>query len=349
MVGRINKQTGNRPTALDLFSGCGGLTLGLRRAGFNVVAAIENDGLATSTYRRNHRRTLLVENDIRDVDVSKLKSDLGLRRGELALLAGCPPCQGFSKLRTLNGRHQIDEPLNDLVLAMLPFIDTFHPKAVMIENVPSLAGDERMKTFSTTLENLGYNFDIEVFDASDYGVAQRRKRMILVGTRYEKATFAQPIHRKRTVRGAIGKLPLPGDSDDPLHDYPVNRASYVMELIKRIPKDGGSRLAIPKEEQLACHKNCDGFKDVYGRMSWSKLSPTITGGCINPSKGRFLHPDQDRAITLREAALLQGFPKNFYFDMSKGRCRVAQLIGNAFPPKFAEHHARKVLELLPTQ
>ena len=103
---------------------------------------------------------------------------------------------------------------------------------------------------------------------------------------------------------------------------------------------------MPPELQLECHKRTDGFKDIYGRMAWSKPSPTITGGCINPSKGRFLHPEEDRAITLREAALLQGFPKSFRFDLSRGRFPTAQMIGNAFPPIFAQKHASKLRELL---
>lgn len=113
-----------------------------------------------------------------------------------------------------------------------------------------------------------------------------------------------------------------------------------MAIIRKIPKDGGSRGQLGREAQLACHRKCDGFNDIYGRMSWEKPAPTITGGCINPSKGRFLHPEQDRAITLREAALLQGFPRTYKFDMSKGRYPAAQMIGNAFPPAFAARHAK---------
>ena len=133
-------------------------------------------------------------------------------------------------------------------------------------------------------------------------------------------------------------------STDPLHNYSVNRAPHVLELIKKIPLDGGSRTDLPTTKQLPCHQKCDGFKDVYGRMSWSKPAPTITGGCINPSKGRFLHPSEHRAITLREASLIQGFPPKYKFDMSKGKHPVAQLIGNAFPAKFAECHAKEILK-----
>jgi DNA (cytosine-5)-methyltransferase 1 len=119
-----------------------------------------------------------------------------------------------------------------------------------------------------------------------------------------------------------------------------------MDRIKRIPKDGGSRTDLGKEHQLKCHQNNDGFKDVYGRMAWDKPSPTITGGCFNPSKGRFLHPEEDRAISMREAALLQSFPSDYTFSLSRGKIAVAQMIGNALPPEFIRRHAQALLKSL---
>src|SRR5690606_12010561 len=116
---------------------------------------------------------------------------------------------------------------------------------------------------------------------------------------------------RRSVRDAIGDLPKPSVSDDPLHDPMEDRSERIAKMIALIPKDGGSRSALGKRRQLECHKRCNGFKDVYGRMAWDDVAPTITGGCVNPSKGRFLHPTQNRAITLREAALLQSFPPNY--------------------------------------
>lgn len=329
-------------SAIDLFCGCGGLSLGLRRAGFKVVAAIDNDALSTSTYEMNHRRTNVVKKDIRSIDAEALKQDLGLVTGELDLMAGCPPCQGFSTLRTLNGGRNIDEPMNDLVYEFVRFVEAFLPKTLMMENVPALLSDERLQSIARKLESLGYNWSADLFNAERYGVAQRRQRMILFGSRGNCPNFASPVRRRRTVAEAIGKLQAPEDSADPLHNYAVRRSEHVMSLIRRIPIDGGSRTDLPDTDQLECHRRLDGFKDVYGRMAWKKPAPTITGGCINPSKGRYIHPDRDRAITLREAALLQGFPRSYRFDMSKGRYPTAQMIGNAFPPKFAEHHARAI-------
>lgn len=113
-------------------------------------------------------------------------------------------------------------------------------------------------------------------------------------------------------------------------------------MIRDIPKDGGSRTDLPRDRQLDCHKDCDGFRDIYGRMAWDKVAPTITGGCFNPSKGRFLHPEQNRAITLREAALLQTFPRRYHFDLSSGKEAAALMIGNALPPEFIRRQANQV-------
>lgn len=329
-----------KPKAIDLFSGCGGLTLGLRNAGFQVVAAVDADPLAVSTYRRNHRRTKLVTQDIRQVDPASLKRLLKLKVGELDLLAGCPPCQGFSTLRTQNGGRQIEDPMNDLVFEVLRFLKVFKPRAVMLENVPGLLSDDRLGKFGRALRKLNYQFEAKVFDAANFGVPQRRRRMILMAVRGATPKFAIADEVAITVREAIGHLPYPRTSDDPAHNYTTVRGKRTKQLIANIPRNGGSRSSLPKKLQLECHKDVAGFRDVYGRMSWSLPAPTMTGGCINPSRGRFLHPTQNRSITLREAALLQGFPSDYNFDLSRGRYPVAQLIGNAFPPSFAEKHAR---------
>lgn len=331
-----------RFTAIDLFCGCGGLSLGLRRAGFKVLAAIDNDDLSIETYRMNNKRTLLIKDDIQSVDPKKLMEDLELASGELDLLAGCPPCQGFSTLRTFNGGRDVDEPKNDLIYEFLRFVEVFLPKTLMMENVPGLLNDVRLRVIMQKLKFLGYERKAGVFNAARYGVPQRRQRMLLLGILNGYPSFASPIRRTRTVAEAIRRLPSPQISKDPMHNYRVRRTQHVTSIISAIPKDGGSRTDLPAELQLSCHQNFDGFKDVYGRMAWREPAPTLTGGCINPSKGRYLHPEENRAITLREAALIQGFPSSYGFKMSKGRYPVAQLIGNAFPPKFAEHHAKSL-------
>ena len=334
------------PKAIDLFCGCGGLTLGLKQAGFKVVGALDIDPLSVESYKANHSNVEVWETDIRDLSVSAVKRKLRLRKGALDLLAGCPPCQGFSTMRTLNGFRRVDDPRNDLVMDFLRFVEELEPKAVMMENVPGLADDKRMEVFCTRLEELGYNCDYRILDAADYGIPQRRRRLILLTGRFGRINFTVSRKRKRTVRDAIADLPLPGESGDSLHDLSEKRSRRIEEFIRRIPKDGGSRTDLPGEEQLDCHKRCNGFKDVYGRMAWDDVAPTITSGCVNPSKGRFLHPDQDRAITLREAALLQSFPPDYFFSLDRGKYPAAALIGNALPPGFVRHHAANVLEYL---
>ena len=147
------------------------------------------------------------------------------------------------------------------------------------------------------------------------------------------------------MRDFIANLAPPRRSRDELHNYRTRPSKKVRDLIKKIPRDGGSRIALGKEHQLQCHRRLDGFWDVYGRMAWDQPAPTITGGCINPSKGRFLHPSANRAITLREAALLQTFPKSYRFSLERGRYPAALLIGNALPPEFIRRHAKALLEI----
>lgn len=332
-----------KPSAIDLFSGIGGLTLGLKLAGYNVIAAIENDKYAAATYTRNHKSTKLYVMDIQRVSPKKLLKDFSLKRGELDLVAGCPPCQGFSSLWTLNGSYQSNLISNDLVLEFCRFVDALKPKAVLMENVPGLMNDPRFSEVTKQLRKIGYGCSSGVYDAMDFGIPQRRKRMILAGCLSGAVNLNHSRARIKTVKDVIHNMPLPEFSADSLHNYKVKRSDLVTSRILHIPKDGGSRNDLPDHLKLNCHKNSDGFSDVYGRMSWDKPAPTITGGCINPSKGRFLHPEQDRAITLREASLLQGFPKNYQFDLSKGRYHAAQCIGNAFPPKFALQHAKAFL------
>lgn len=326
---------------MDLFCGCGGLTLGLNQAGFRVVGAIDIDPLAVETYKANHRRVVVWQTDISKLSTAEVMHTLNLRRGQLDLLAGCPPCQGFSTMTTLNGRRGTDDSRNDLVFQYLRFVRALRPRAVMLENVPGLAKDERMKRILHALMRMGYDCNPDVLDAADYGVPQRRRRFILVAGYGIPIPFGRRARRQRTVRETFKKLGRRAKTD-PLHNLPETRSKKVHALIRMIPRDGGSRLDLGKRRQLDCHRACDGFKDVYGRMAWDKVSPTITGGCCNPSKGRFLHPVKHRTITLREAALLQTFPPGYFFSLKRGKFPAAQMIGNALPPEFIRRHARSV-------
>lgn len=327
--------------AIDLFAGPGGLTLGLQTAGFEVVAAIESDALAVKTYRANHPGILVRHADIRTVDPVELLAGLKLKPSDIHLCAGCPPCQGFSTVRTLNGKKTVDDPRNDLIAEYVRFVRAIRPRAVMLENVPGLMLDERFENAVAELEALGYpaSDGARILNAADYGVPQNRRRLVLLCLRHRNVTFPTADASRKTVRETIGDLAEAGTSGDPLHDLPEHRCERVMGIIKAVPEDGGGRLDLPEEQQLKCHANFTGFKDVYGRMKWDRPAPTITGGCHNPSKGRFLHPIAHRAITLREAALLQGFPPNYTFSLDRGKLAAAAMIGNAVPPPLVAAQA----------
>lgn len=329
-----------QPSAIDLFSGCGGLSTGLELAGFRVRAAVEIDHKSQQTYQLNHPGVKLYSRDIRKLSVREVMRDLSLSAGELDLLAGCPPCQGFSRLRTLNQADSVDDPRNNLVRDFLRFVRVLRPKTVMLENVPALKNDERFASLCEALKAMKYELVVHVLNAADYSVAQRRKRLILLASKVHIPAIAPKSEKRKTVGDVIRHLEAPSVTRDALHAVPEKRSEHVMELIRLIPRDGGSRTDLPVERQLECHKRSDGFHDVYGRMAWNDLAPTITSGCINPSKGRFLHPMQDRTITLREAALLQGFPPKYKFDVSHGKEAIALMIGNALPPPFIEAQAR---------
>jgi len=340
MVHAMNKNKSDQPLhAIDLFSGCGGLSLGLKRAGFTVVAAVEIDRKAQETYRLNHSAVRLYGQDIRELDPVTVLREVGLRPGQLDLLAGCPPCQGFSRLRTRNKRISVSDDRNDLITDFLRFIVAMKPKTVMLENVPALAKDSRFLRMRQALQGLGYQTVVRVLDAADYSVPQRRKRLIMLASNVHVPSPASEARRHVTVRQAFNGRGASFATSDKLHNMGENRSKEVQEIIAMIPKDGGSRGDLAPRYRLECHKRSNGFNDVYGRMSWDKVAPTITSGCHNPSKGRFLHPSQDRTITLREAAVLQGFPRSYRFDVKHGKESIALMIGNALPPPFIAAHA----------
>lgn len=331
-------------TSIDLFAGAGGLSCGLTAEGFQVCTAVEIDPVSAKSYSLNHKSTNVIVDDISRVSGSQILEQAGLALGELDLLTGCPPCQAFSTLRTRRRKQQLNDPSKELIIEMLRLIRSIQPRAVVVENVPGLADDERFTSFQLGLKQAGYQYTYAILNASNFGIPQRRKRLILIALRGKEIPLGWSSYQceRRTVRDTIGHLATAGTSGDVLHDIPENRTPAMMSRIKATPKNGGSRRDIPSELQCACHTRIDGFKDVYGRMAWDDISPTITSGCTNPSRGRFLHPEEDRAITLREAALLQAFPPNYQFCLDRGKEHVACQIGNAFPPDMIRPIARVI-------
>ncbi|WP_081755145.1 DNA cytosine methyltransferase [Methylophilus sp. OH31] len=316
---------------IDLFSGSGAVTAALKEAGFQVAVALDNDATACKTYRLNHQEVDLRETDICAVSVKDLP-----RIPNISLLVVCAPCQPFS----LQNQKRNKDPRSKLVLQSVKFITEFSPNLVFFENVPGLASSPEFRKLKRLLSPIGYKLTrVRLFDAADFGVPQRRKRCVVMASKSKSAiklfnSFTPP-GIKATVFDAIGKLPVlksgEQDSQDALHKARQHKP-IVLERLQHIPKDGGSRSSLPEHLQLDCHKRMgetQTYSDVYGRMKWNDVAPTLTTGCTDVTKGRFVHPDQNRAITLREAALLQGFPLKYKF--SGNSSSIARQIGNAVP------------------
>lgn len=333
-------------TAIDLFSGCGGLTQGLKQAGINVITAVEINKNAAKAYAMNHPEIELIQEDIRNITAEYIiKSAKGKK---INLVAGCPPCQGFSNIRTLNRRNIIEDDRNELIIDFLRIIEGIMPTFIIMENVPGIVRYNNFNDTIKKLTSLGYNLDYKIVNVEKYGVPQRRKRLVLLGSLDHEVEIPQFIENsKTTVRDYIYNLPSVNESNDPIHKIHSNHTEKIKKIISLIPKNGGSRKQLPLEYWLDCHKKENvGFNDIYGRLNWDKVSSTITGGCLNPSKGRFLHPIEDRSITAREAALLQTFPIDYKFPTDISKTELAQMIGNSFPPRFSEIQASYLKSLI---
>ena len=329
--------------AVDIFCGCGGMTEGLKQAGFQVIAGIEIDEHAGKTYRMNHEKdgTILFQQDIQLFNTNIIKDILNGQ--PLHLLAGCPPCQGFSSIRRKNKKRSVKDPRNKLINEYYRFVKELMPITIMLENVPALANYTYFKKVVGQIKKLGYLIEYREVNIADYGVPQRRKRLVMVGSLLGSIRVAPETKTKVTVRDIIGNLESVNITNDPVHKiFPVHTEA-VRTRIELTPRDGGSRSDLPDEYTLECHKKEGvGFKDVYGRLRWDDVSSTITGGCLNPSKGRFLHPEENRCISAREAAMLQTFPKNYIFPVDISRSAIALMIGNALPPEFCRQQAQNI-------
>lgn len=333
-----------RLTAIDCFSGAGGLTMGLTKAGFDVRLSFDNDQVAVDT----HRKSLPGRAEV--LDAAELSGEAmlelaGLGVGELDLLAGGPPCQGFS----LQRRGARTDPRNQLVLRYLDWLSDIRPRAFLIENVVAIGGVRGKQVIAAVTEHasgLGYKVTSAILDASDYGVPQVRRRMFLVGIR-DGAEMVWPSKRKGkrlTVRDALRGLPSPPEDGSPHPDianhYRESRLSALnLERIRHVP-EGGGRESLPDHLVLECHKGSHRHLDTYGRLAWDEPSVTITARFDSFTRGRFGHPVEDRSITLREGARLQTFPDEFVF--LGNREDGARLIGNAVPPKLAYVVCRQV-------
>jgi DNA (cytosine-5)-methyltransferase 1 len=343
-----------KPTAIDLFSGAGGMSLGLSHAGFDIVAAIDNDPVAVATYVRNLGHHVICR-PIEQISASELLSRAGLKVGECTVLAGGPPCQGFS----LQRRGDRIDPRNDLVFEFIRLVEGVRPLFFVMENVGGLLskhGTPFLREIEARASAVNYKISIGLLNAADYGVPQTRKRAFLIGQMegVSSVSFQFPgptIDRAMTVRDAIWDLPSPPEDGSKHHlienHYRESRLSKLnIERIKYVPP-GGGRDDLPPHLQLECHKNTNHrHKDVYGRLQWDAPAGTITARFDSFTRGRFAHPEEHRSITIREGARLQTFPDNFVFEGN--REDQARQVGNAVPPRLAETLGRSILDVLKT-
>ncbi|MBD5657250.1 MAG: DNA cytosine methyltransferase [Candidatus Eremiobacteraeota bacterium] len=323
--------------AVDLFCGIGGLSLGLQNAGIHVAAGNDLDPACARPYEDN-LRVPFIERDVMNLGADELRALFG--PAAIRVLAACAPCQPFSGYTTK--RRATDERWR-LLLEVLRLALDVRPEILTVENVPRLRQMTIWRTFVESLEGAGYHVTFDVLDASDYGVPQKRRRLVLIASLLGKIEIPETIEDATcNVRSAIGHLPpVPAgvaDGRDPLH---VSR-SLTQKNLDRLHSSriGGTWREWPKRLQLKCHKRASGrtYPSVYGRMAWDKPAPTITTQFYGYGNGRFGHPNQDRALTLREGAILQSFPAWFSFksdDEAVNFNRLGRLIGNAVPPELA--------------
>lgn len=325
---------------VDLFCGVGGLTCGLEAAGLDVVAGYDLDASCEYTYTHNNN-AVFVNKNIEQVTGKEIKR---LLRGyDVKILAGCAPCQPFS-------RHQKDKKNRNkhkdwkLLYQFGRLVQEVKPHIVSMENVPELENEQVFKDFVKGLKDLKYNVTYKVVNAADYGVPQRRKRLLLLASRRKKIKFINPTHQQAvTVREVIGNLPpiaagVPNENDN-LHITATLSETNIQRIQHSV--QGGTWRDWPEDLVLECHKKASGqsYSSVYGRMRWDDVAPTITTQFIGYGTGRFGHPVQDRALTLREGAMIQTFPENYSF-VPQGETvvlkNVARHIGNAVPPRLGE-------------
>ena len=340
-------------TVVDLFCGVGGLTHGLQLAGLNVVAGIDIERLCEFPYEANNN-AVFVNEDITQIEPENLLHYF--EPNSVTILVGCAPCQPFSKYSSRyrkNGRKddkwRLLSYFQNLSMQIMPDI-------ISIENVPNLRDEKIFLDFVKELKKNNYHVFYKVVNCLDYGVPQKRKRLVMLASRFGNIQLIDPIYTKeqyRTVRMAISNLPHIADGEICRTDI-LHRASKLSPINKRriiqsVP--GGTWRSWDDDLILSCHKKNTGstFPSVYGRMEWDKPSPTITTQFYGYGNGRFGHPEQNRAISLREGAILQSFPEDYIFcdeNHNVSKRDIAIQIGNAVPVALGEAIGRSIINHL---
>jgi DNA (cytosine-5)-methyltransferase 1 len=335
----------------DFFSGCGGTCIGFKNAGMDIVFALDNDPIASKTFKRNFPNVHFLTKDIRSVSCEDLRPLIHSCEGHPILFSGCAPCQPFTKQKTIQPK---DDSRRTLLMEFLRFIEHYKVEFVFVENVPGL---QKVKSkegpfgdFITSLDNLGYNIKFKVITSQSYGVPQIRRRLVLIASRIGAIDFPQETHGPNRsheyskVRDWIADLPpITAGETHPI--IPNHRAAALSEYnLERISllEEGEDRRQWPDRLTLKCHSSgYNGHTDVYGRMKWDKPATGLTTRCISLSNGRFGHPEQNRAISVREAACLQTFPRDFIFEGNLNA--MARQVGNAVPVILAERFGEQFI------
>jgi DNA (cytosine-5)-methyltransferase 1 len=322
--------------AIDLFCGAGGLSYGLKQAGIIVKGGVDFDRHCKFPFEENIKGEFIL-GDIKTVTGKTLEKMYS--KDAIRLLAGCAPCQPFSTLAA--GKDTSEDAKWSLLDEFARLVLELKPELVSMENVPRVANHRPFHDFIDTLKSEGYHIDWKRVRCADYGVPQVRRRFVLIASKLGEIKIPASTEKEKTVRDAISHLPKLGaggsSSDDPLHKARSLNEINLRRIEASLP--GGTWLDWPPELRAKCHISESGasYKSVYARMSWDKPSPTITTQCVNFGTGRFGHPEQNRAITLREAAILQSFPDDYKFVPTGDEPKfsiVGRLIGNAVPPKL---------------
>lgn len=341
--------------AVDFFCSGGGMSFGLQESGIQIIAGIDFDKTCEKTYLANIKGAKFIHADVFDLKEQELEAELQLKRNDKNLiLIGCSPCQFWSIINT--DKHKSLKSKN-LLKEFKRFVEYFRPGYVVVENVPGVfrrKEESGLDNFIYFLKNNGYNVHFDLHEVNNYGVPQHRKRFTLIAngvTNFELLPI-EPQEKKLTVRDVLGVINgFPQiqaghkDNSDFMHTV-AGLKDINLKRLALTQKDGGSRLVYANNLELVpkCHRNdTKNFKDSYGRMWWDRPSPTITTKFFSISNGRFAHPEENRAISIREGATLQSFPKSFIFKTTS-IANTAKIIGNAVPPKYANAIGKAIVQ-----
>jgi len=335
----------NKLKSIDFFCSGGGMTYGMRKAGIDVIAGIDNDPDVKDTYEKNNSRTKFIQADVFELKEIELSKYAGINKNDDNLiLIGCSPCQYWSIIQTDKKKSQKSK---DLLKEFHRFVKFYNPGFVVVENVPGLerrAEESGLKYFIDDLENRGYKVYWDVYKLNEYGVPQTRKRFSLIASRVtDNKIIPEKSEHKPVVKDFIGEqngFPKvqAGFKDNTKFQHSVAGLSKEnLEVLNKTPKNGGNSVKQRK------HFKGKGFRDSYSRISWDKPAPTITTKFFSISNGRFAHPEENRAISLREGATLQTFPKDYIFYANSMQAN-ARMIGNAVPPEFARRIGEAIIK-----